>query len=605
MEPTFGSRLRAYIPVAALPSGIVVMGAIVFALIALIATSSSMAALPATIAQFWLVVNMVPVVGQEHTIGFLPMLPGVLLAWTVARRVHSVVKDRISLADLGVLLACVLLLPVLLTLTAAAMLYDASVVYPVGVPNVAVAVGITLLLHGSAFAIGMGKRLWRALFKRYSVPEWVVDSSALAVKGLVVFGIVAFAAVIISLAIHYQEVAASVSGYSTLGLIGAVVLSILYLPNAVVGAGTILAGSELAFGAGSFSLFGVNMVPLPPVPLAAALPASAHPWAVGFLVVTAIAIVYAVYRSIPRVGPALVAAVLAGLYTLILVVFASGNLGVYGFVGPSIWMTVGFITAWFALVLLLACAVVSIISRGMEKRLEEAEAAAIAEDEAAEEHELDHDGEAAEHVEGSQAEEAVVDNEEEADASSEGDEIEDADEEIVATAGEVHVDDIDETGAADAELDDESAEELVVAEAGEVHDDHVADTVEHNDEDHAVDLEPANVPEEPESDLASAHAVAAEQLEPSSDADAEDMDPVAVDDAETGIPEEADSPEGQWHAAEFDSEVEDEESEDSEYSSEVQQEALEEYESARTVEEEPQPVKPQKKRRRGGIFRRK
>lgn len=581
VEPTFGSRLRTFLPAAALPNGIVVMIAIVFALVALIATSSPMAALPSTIAQFWLVVNMVPVHGDGHTIGYLPMLPAALLAIVVAKRVHSLVKEKVSLADLGVLLLCVLLLPILLTLTAAAMLYDASVVYPVGVPNIALAIGMTALLHGSAFIIGMGRRLWRAIFKRFGIPQWFVESSLLASRGIAVIGAVSLAGVIISMAIHYQAVSESLAGYeSTLGVIGAVVVSILYLPNAIVAAAAMLAGSEMQFGEGLFSLFGVNMVPLPPVPLLGAFPASAHPWAAALLVVMAVSIVYAVYRNVPRFGTGILAALFAGLFMLILCVFASGTLGVYGYVGPNLWMTAGFVFAWFAVVISLAVALVALISRRVagevandEEYHDEAEV--LTDDAEAlgdESSEMNDAAAASDSAEESATEPAPEDQVVDAELE---DAVETEDEEIAGEVeGGVSTDESPVDGHHDEHLETDSTapvEEISEGESSEM------------DED--LSDEPLEKP------ITAAEPEAAEFDEPENEDDLH----------------EAPQAEESWHADVFDDgEVE----EHSVVADEVQQEALDEYESAGTEEpktaQSTEPAKkPKKKRRRGGIFRRK
>lgn len=583
VEPTFGSRLRSFLPVAALPNGIVVMIAIVFALIALIATSSSMAALPSTIAQFWLVVNLVPVQGDGHTIGYLPMLPAALLATVVAKRVYAQVKEKVSLADLGVLLLCVLLIPILLTLTAAAMLYDASVVYPVGVPNIALAVGMTVLLHGSAFVIGMGRRLWRAILRRFGMPMWLVDSALLGARGMAVVSAASLAVVIISLGVHYRAVLDSLDGFgSTAGVVGAIAISVLYLPNALVAAAAIMAGSEFHFGQGLFSLFGVNMVPLPPVPLLGALPAAVHPWATVLLVLMGLCVVYAVYRNIPRFLEGIVAAFFAGAITLILSVFASGTLGIYGSVGPNVWMTSGFVLAWFAVVISLAVAIVVLVSRRVGNGVSE---------DAGDAEKL----EAAEH-------------------SDEPPVLEDAPENELVSGEAVQADAEDNVSEEEFESADEpseSIEELVEPETGDV-----VDAEETADEFVAESTEEDQLTEE-EQELDGSNSAQPSDLEEDKEL-AEEPEQVSTPDSagEQDFVEETLTlePDTQsWHTDDFNGEDQQVDVDDQEVQSavdaQVQQEALDEYQS---IEVEQAPIAPKaksepptKKRRRGGIFRRK
>lgn len=584
--PTFTSRLRSFLPVAALPNGIVVMVAIVFALIALIATSSSMAALPSTIAQFWLVVNMVPVQGAGHTIGYLPMLPAALLALVVAKRVHALVKEKVSLADLGVLLLCVLLIPILLTLTAAAMLYDASVVYPVGVPNIAVAMGMTALLHGSAFVIGMGRRLWRAILRRFSMPTWLVESALLGARGIAVLGAVSLAAVIISLGIHYRAVADSLNAYdSGAGVLGVVTLSVLYLPNAIVAAIAMFAGSEFNFGEGLYSLFGVNSVPLPPVPLLGALPASAHPWAAILLVVTGICMVNAVYRNVPRLGTGLAAAIFAGVYALVLSIFGSGSLGVYGNVGPHIWMTAGFILAWCAVVNTLAVAVVALVSRRV--------ASADADDSDYVDDGLSTDKDVAEHTDELPPAADNQGDETEEDEPGAGDEEVDETHDPTAVAEETASSEV-ESGLDDSDNAPQSgdaAEESVPEEAEE--DVHVNE--EPTPENPPVEEE-AESAEDGEATANTEHVLRAT---PATEPDSTE-ETVAVQ-----------SHGRAWHADAFDDAdpeaVVGERESLSSVADQVQQEALEEYHGGE-VEQEPvadKSASAKRKRRRGGIFRRK
>ena len=128
------ARIRRCLPVALIPNIVMVLVVIVVALAGLLLTSTTLTALPAAIAQLWLIIYLVPVNGGGVAVGLLPMLPAVGVVVLVARRVRRAVRDRVGIVDLMVLSVGILLLPVLLTLIAAAMLWDAGQVFDVGPP---------------------------------------------------------------------------------------------------------------------------------------------------------------------------------------------------------------------------------------------------------------------------------------------------------------------------------------------------------------------------------------------------------------------------------------------------------------------------------------
>ncbi|ARU45800.2 DUF6350 family protein [Corynebacterium silvaticum] len=336
---TLAASLRSLLPTVLVPNAIVLIAIIIFSLIVLIATSTPMAAMPATVAETWLALNLAPVSGRGISVALLPMLPAIGVVALVARRIYKAVKDRISLHDLLILLCGALGIPTLITLTACAMLWDASSVFDVASPNVFAAVGTVILLHACAFMIGMGTRLWRALVRRYGVPSWVVDSVLLAVRAVGYLLLAAFIVFLISLAVHYRAFAESLQGYSSAGIVGVMVVSLAYLPNAVVASLAVIVGSSLELGQGSVSLFAATLVPTPPVPVFAALPTSMVPAVMTVVLVPVVAVSLALWNRVSDFLSAAATTVAAGIGTLILSFFAGGCLGVYGYVGPLMWLT--------------------------------------------------------------------------------------------------------------------------------------------------------------------------------------------------------------------------------------------------------------------------
>lgn len=347
------SKLLRFLPTVLIPHGVAVLLVIILAVASLMFTNSSMVNLSATIAQLWLSLNLGAVAGSGEVISVLPTLPGFIFLWAIAARIHRAVKDRVSIADLGVLAALVLGIPLALTAIAALMLFDASSVLNVEVPPITRLLRV-MLFHLSALFLGMGPRLWQALARRYGAPEWLIDAITQAFRFLIAFGTVSLVAVVVMTAINHSAFTATMHGYEdSTSVLALIVLSILYLPNIVIFAMGNLIGSPLYFGEASISVFSVHTVPLPPLPILAALPSEAPSWAVAFLVIPAIIATWVCVRNPMRLAVNASAAVISALCFLVLAVFAGGTLGVYNYVGLNLLVSLGLVFVYFALVGLL------------------------------------------------------------------------------------------------------------------------------------------------------------------------------------------------------------------------------------------------------------
>lgn len=347
-ERTTAQRIRSYISIAIVPNGTAVLIAIILALLLLVVSSTTLAALPATVAQIWLVMNMVPAHGGGITVGLLPMVPAVLLGLAVARRVCRNVKETVSLRTLGgIVLAC-LGLAVLLSLTAEAMLLDASQVFEVAPTNVAVAIGMTLALHTIAVVFGMGPRLWRALAKHFGVSTLWVDATLSALKLGLRLLLVGLIAALISLAMHFQAVSESLQPYNTRGMLGVIVVCLLYLPNVAITATAMLLGADFHIQDLSLSLFDAQPLILPPVPWFAALPQDHAAWMPLLMAVPAVILFRHAIRSLSSWKQLACSTAVLGLSALFATSFAGGHLGFFGGVGPGIWLSAVLIMAWYA-----------------------------------------------------------------------------------------------------------------------------------------------------------------------------------------------------------------------------------------------------------------
>ncbi len=354
---TKAGRIRRMLITAAVPNVVIVLIIMAIALGGLMLAGSPMAWWYTIVAEAWMVFNLAPVSAADVHISFLPALPALILAVVVAVRVRSAVKHKVSVKDLLTLLACVLGVPVVFTIIAWLMLWDAGKVYDVSPPNLAQALLRVIVLHLAAMAAGMGWRLWRALAKRYGVPRPLVDATQIALRYLAYLAISASAVFAVVFLVNVSRQGEMMNDYPTisgLGIAGLVLLSVLYIPNAIVSTAAVLVGSEFSVGEGSVSLFSAHLVPLPPLPITGGIPASAPSWAVALLIVPLGAAIYSLYKKRPSFQDVLVATVAAAVIMLAACYLVSGDLGYYGATGPQLWTAAGLTALWMAVV---GCAV--------------------------------------------------------------------------------------------------------------------------------------------------------------------------------------------------------------------------------------------------------
>ena len=290
------ARLIRMLLTVGVPNLAVIGTIVVIALASVLLSSAPLAWLPSIIGEAWMVLNLVPVHAGGNTISVLPFLPTIGLVWLLAGRIHRAVKHKVSVNDLLLLLACAVGVPVVITLVAWFMLWDASKVYDLAAPNVAVAVLRVAVIHLVALALGMGPRLWTALLKRYGLPVTVVASAQVAFLFIGALLVAGLAVLLVVGIFGWQRQGEILSSYPDLPAAGAAALyglSLLYLPNAALAAGANLLGAEFHMGQASVSLFSIHLVPLPPLPLLGVIPGSAPAWALVLLVLAGVAAAWA------------------------------------------------------------------------------------------------------------------------------------------------------------------------------------------------------------------------------------------------------------------------------------------------------------------------
>ena len=300
--------------------------------------------------------NLAPLEMNGATLEFAPLLPAIGMVWWHARRTTKALGNAVSVRGLRVFATLHLAIPLVITLIAWFMLWDASKVFDIAAPNLAVALLTTLLVNGASVVIGMGTRVWRVLLLRKGYATWPVEAIALANRFLArIIGAGAVVAVLYAVFNFRTLVDAYEITSNASGVIGLTVLSLLYVPNIAIGAASVLMGGEFHIGNGTFSYFAATNVNVPPTPLSAAVPNGEVPFAVlGFVVPVAVSlwVVYSFIRNRDYIESPILMGVGSGLAAAFMgfcvAWLAGGELGVYGHTGALAWLFALLSAAWLA-----------------------------------------------------------------------------------------------------------------------------------------------------------------------------------------------------------------------------------------------------------------
>jgi hypothetical protein len=177
-------------------------------------------------------------------------------------------------------------------------------------------------------------------------------------------------------------------GDSWIGVLGLLVVSILYLPNVMIGAAAVLAGSTVEFGDVRLSLFEASGGDLPALPVLAAIPPGPAPsfWPVALAVPATVGALlgrYVAKRNLEAQArgeyvsagdgalTVLAASAEAGVVTALATWMAGGRLGFFGVVGANWWLAGILVFAWLGLLGLITAQLLL----WREGKLAEAEAA--------------------------------------------------------------------------------------------------------------------------------------------------------------------------------------------------------------------------------------
>ncbi len=334
---------RDLVRVAFGPSMVAVVVIAAVVLVQLVAANSDLTGTVGAVASMWLAVHLVPVSIGGQQLGVLPLVPAALMVWATARGTAAITPPTASWFVIRWIVAAALGGPLLIAAIALAVVHDAaSVITPLQTPDALHAFGAVLAVHFLGAAVGVGSRVGRRVLARFGLPDWLSDTVRPAVIGALALLALSSAVTAASLIVHWGTMH-TLFGItdSFVGQLSLTVLSLLYLPNIVVGTAAVAVGSSAHIGFATFSAFTVFGGDIPALPILAAVPTPPlGPVWVALLIAGAAAGValgqQCALRPLPLPTAAaklVVASMLASLGLAALALAGSGQLGNFGAVG--------------------------------------------------------------------------------------------------------------------------------------------------------------------------------------------------------------------------------------------------------------------------------
>lgn len=356
-RPVGTRQARDLLRVAFGPSvvALVVIAAVV--LLQLVIANSDMTGTFGAIASMWLGVHQVPVSIGGRELGVMPLLPMLAMVWGTARTTSAAIAPQASWFVIRWVVASALGGPLLIAALALAVIHDASsVLTELQTPSALRAFGGVLAVHAAGALIGVWLRTERRLTALRWVPGWLPEAGRAAAAGVLTLlglsGVVAVG----SMVVHWSTmhdlygITDSVFGQFSLTL-----LSVLYIPNVLIGTAAVAVGSSAHVGLATFSAFTVLGGDIPAVPVLAALPTPPlGPIWVALLIVAAASAVavgqQSARRPLPLAAAAaklVVASALAAAILALLAHAGGGRLGNFGDVGVDQTTFAPAILLWF------------------------------------------------------------------------------------------------------------------------------------------------------------------------------------------------------------------------------------------------------------------
>lgn len=261
-------------------------------LIAKVAAGAAFSGIGVATAAGWLAMNQTALTIGGVAIGVLPLVPTALVAYGTFGVVRRATRNADSFNELLRVAATAITGPLIATALALAVIADGvSSVSPVGNPNPLAAFGMTLLVHGVAAAAGLVPRVAPAFLDEFHIPA----SDRVGARGGVAVFFVLLAggaiAIFAGFVAHFSVVGELIAAGNTVdGYVGLTGLSLLYLPNFVVGGAAVTVGASANLGGTVVDALSTHVGAVPPLPIAAVVPASdMGAWGALLFVVPAVA----------------------------------------------------------------------------------------------------------------------------------------------------------------------------------------------------------------------------------------------------------------------------------------------------------------------------
>ena len=350
-------QARDLLTVAFGPSLVAVLVIAAVVLIQLVAANSDMTGALGAIASIWLGVHQVPVTIAGRALGVMPLLPVLAMVWGTARTTARATPITGSWFVIRWIVASAVGGPLLIAAIALAVIQDAATVLEVQTPNALRAFGGVLVVHGIGATIGVGSRSGVRLSQALRIPSWFGDSVRAATGGVFTLLGLSGAITAASLVLHWGRMHEAYGITDSLfGQLSLTALSILYIPNVIVGTAAVAVGSSVHVGVATFSAFTAfgGDIPAMPVLAAAPEPPLGPLWVILLVVAAASAVVLGQQCARRRVPPLvalvklLVAALLAAVVMALLGYAAGGRLGNFGDVGVDQATFAPAVFLWFA-----------------------------------------------------------------------------------------------------------------------------------------------------------------------------------------------------------------------------------------------------------------
>ncbi len=346
LRVAFGPALVALVVIAAVT------------MLQLVIANSDMTGTLGAIASMWLGVHQVPISIGGRELGVMPLLPVLLMVWGTARATALATPKTASWFVIRWIVASALGGPLLIAAISLAVIHDAaSVITDLQTPSALRAFSAVLVVHGIGASIGVGSRVGRRALAASPLPYWLADSLRAATAGVLALLGLSGMVTAASLIVHWatmQELYAITN--SVFGQFSLTVLSVLYVPNVIVGTAAVAVGSSAHLGFATFSSFTVFGGDIPALPVLAAAPnPPLGPAWVALLIIGASAGVAVGQQCarrplpvLPAMAKLLAAAVVAALIMALVGYAGGGQLGNFGDVGVD-QSTFGFaVFLWFA-----------------------------------------------------------------------------------------------------------------------------------------------------------------------------------------------------------------------------------------------------------------